>query len=195
MTKLAHLRLRLTPRAGSQPGPTDVVRTTVGRVFERPARGRAVADQQQGAIHEIADNLFDVPAMAQQCLARHWMERSPGERQEFVQLLKGLLARAYVNQLKSYAGGRIDYTSETVDGQLATVRCKVTISQRRDIAISYRLHRVGARWAVYDVSIDGASFLVSYRDRLHRMIDSSSYADLIWRMRLKDVETAAAQPA
>jgi hypothetical protein len=44
---------------------------------------------------------------------------------------------------------------------------------------------VGTRWAVYDVAVQGVSFVGNYRGQFDRIIRSSSYQSLMRELRAK----------
>jgi len=44
---------------------------------------------------------------------------------------------------------------------------------------------------VYDVLIDGMSFVSTYRAQFNRVIQTSSYDDLVQKLRTKELENAA----
>jgi phospholipid transport system substrate-binding protein len=68
-------------------------------------------------------------------------------------------------------------------------------SPRSRIPIDYRLRRVGSRWVVYDIVIEGVSFVSSYEGHVNQTIERSSFGELVWKMRLKEVEAAIPSPA
>jgi phospholipid transport system substrate-binding protein len=118
-----------------------------------------------------------------------WTARTPAERAEFVGLFTDLLERAYIGRIESYAGEKIVYPSEKVDGDFAVVRSRIVPRRRtadsrvHDTVLEYRLMRRERRWKVYDVLIDGVSFVSTYRSQFDRIIKSSSYATLVDRLR------------
>jgi phospholipid transport system substrate-binding protein len=123
--------------------------------------------------------------MARRALAIHWRDRTPQEQGEFVLVFKQLLGRAYLGKLENYAGEQIVYLGETVDGDFATVRSKIVTGRGAEIPVDYRLHLVGARWAVYDVAVQGVSFVGNYRGQFDKIIRSSSYQSLMRELRAK----------
>ena len=181
----------------SMVSPTDVIRVAVeqvAQVAEDEDLGRPVAAERRRAeIRRIAENLFDFQEMARRSLARHWTDRTEEERQEFVRLFTDLLERVYFGKLENYSSERILYVNETVDGDYATVRSKIVIGKKGELPIEYRLHLVGSRWAVYDVMIDGVSFVSTYRAQFNRVIQTSSYDDLVQKLRTKELENAASE--
>lgn len=188
----------LIATAGAQGiAPRDVVQSAVSRVIqvidaaqERPQLTRAGRPEQDAArrqIRRIASELFDFDEVSRRALGRHWTGRSRDEQAEFVALFTELLERAYVGKIEAYSGERIVYTSEVVDGEYATVRSRVQTTQRNDVGLDYRLHLADGRWKVYDVLIDGVSFVSTYRSEFNRIIKLHSWDELMGRLRKKQV--------
>jgi len=175
--------------------PTEVIRVAVeqvAQVAEDADLGRpAAAERRRIEIRRIAENLFDFQEMARRSLARHWTDRTAEQRDEFVRLFADLLERVYFGKLENYSAERMVYVGETVDGDYATVRSKVLTGRKGELPIEYRLHLVGSRWAVYDVLIDGMSFVGTYRAQFNRVIQTSSYDDLVQKLRTKELENSA----
>jgi phospholipid transport system substrate-binding protein len=69
------------------------------------------------------------------------------------------------------------------------VRSKIVVPrQRRDTAVEYRLHVRNGRWKVYDVLIDGVSFVSTYRGEFNRVITASSYNGLVDALRSRRLQ-------
>jgi phospholipid transport system substrate-binding protein len=62
------------------------------------------------------------------------------------------------------------------------------------VALSYRLHLLGSRWAVYDIAVDGISLVSSYRSQFARIIQTSSYEELLRRLRSREAVATAIEP-
>lgn len=186
----AWLLLAVSP--ASMPSPTEVIQVAVEqvvRVVEDSELARpAAAERRRMEIRRIAERLFDFPEMARRSLARHWTDRTSQEREEFVRLFTAILERSYFGKIENFSGERIVYTGEAVDGEYATVRSKVITSRKTEIPIEYRLHLVNSRWVVYDVLIEGVSFVSTYRAQFNRLIQTSSYEGLMDKMRSKEQE-------
>jgi hypothetical protein len=58
------------------------------------------------------------------------------------------------------------------------------------MALAYRLHLVNSRWAVYDVLIEGVSFVGNYRSQFNRIISKGSYEDLVRKLKTGGLEGA-----
>jgi phospholipid transport system substrate-binding protein len=167
--------------------PTEAVQTRVEsviRVLEDPAlkeAGRLA--ERRATIRRIAHELFDFEETTRRCLGRHWHGRTPAERAEFVALFADLLERTYIGRIEQYSGEPVVFAGETVDGERATVRTRLAIKGAGGVPIDYRVHRRHARWQVYDVTIEGVSLVGNYRAQFNRIIQTSSYEDLVQRLR------------
>jgi len=174
-------------------GPRETVETAVVRVVEvlqQPEATGPAQSERAAEIKRIARELFDFDEIARRALSRHWAGRTPVQHTEFVGLFTGLLERSYMNRIEAYAGERIVYTGEAVDGTFATVRSKVITQRRTELGIDYRMHLRGSRWQVYDVLIDGVSFVSTYRSQFDRVIQAESYGALVERLRKRTLDTA-----
>ena len=135
-------------------------------------------------LRRIAVELFDFDEMARRTLSRHWTSRTRAERAEFVMLFTDLLERSYVGRVEGYTGEKVNYVGESVDGGYAVVRSRIVSPRgRAETALDYRLHRRDGRWMVYDVLIDGVSFVSTYRGQFNRVISASSYGALVEALR------------
>jgi len=172
--------------------PTEQLRGRIDRVLkildpESKQDGRS--EERRAAIRKIAHETFDFREISQRSLARHWQGRTPAERDEFVQLFADVLERSYINQIEQYSGGeKIQYLGDAIDGDQAYVRTKIVTRQGTEVPVDYRMHKVGERWLVYDVSVEGVSLVSNYRAQFDRIIRSSSYKQLAEKLKAKKDE-------
>jgi phospholipid transport system substrate-binding protein len=172
--------------------PTDQLKGSIERavkILEDPALkqdGRVA--ERRTAIRKVANDIFDFAETARRSLGRHWQNRTDAEREEFIKLFGDLLERSYISKIDLYGGERITYLGESVDGDLATVRTKMTTKQGAEVPIDYRMLRRGDRWFIYDVSIEGVSLVSNYRTQFNKIIQTSSYQELVKRMKTKQEE-------
>jgi len=173
--------------------PTDQLRSQIDRVVKTVEDPELKKDSRvrdrRVAVRKIADEIFDFNETAKRSLARHWLQRTPAERKEFVDLFANLLERSYVSKIELYNGERIAYLGDTVDGDQATVRTKIVTKQGTEIPIEYKMQRTGGdRWLVYDVIIEGVSLIANYRTQFNKIIQTSSYQELVKKMKTKQAE-------
>lgn len=166
-------------------GPTDQLREytdQVTKVLDDPSLPR---QDRRAAVRKIAHEAFDISESAQRVLARHWQARTPAERDEFTQLFADLLERTYIARMDEYGGERIRYTGETVDGNFASVRARIVTRSGTEVAVESRMNLRGDRWLIYDILIENVSLVANYRSQFDRIIRSSSYEELVKRLKTK----------
>ena len=179
-------------RPATAGGPAEQLRGQVDRVLktlEDPdLKKDGKAKERRVAVRKIAEDIFDFSETAKRSLGRHWAGRTPAERGEFVALFSDLLERSYLSKLEVYGGEKIAYGAEAIDGDQATVRTKIVTKQGSEIPIDYRMLRKGDRWLVYDVMIEGVSLVSNYRTQFNKIIQTSSYQELVKKMKTKQEE-------
>ena len=70
-----------------------------------------------------------------------------------------------------------------MDGDHAIVRAKVMTRQQTEVPVEARLLRKTDRWLIYDILIENISLIGNYRAQFDRIIRTSSYEDLVKRLR------------
>ena len=156
------------------------------RVLKESASATAGSSaERRAAVIAIADDIFDWTEMTRRSLARHWSALDPRQRTEFVGLFRELLAHSYMSRLEEYSGEAIRYLSERVDGDYASVRTTITTMAGSVVPVVYRMTRSGGLWRIYDVRIEGVSLVSNYRTQFNSIIQTSSYAELVARLREK----------
>src|SRR6266850_1523351 len=169
--------------------PTEQVREytdAVIKVLEDPAlKSDDKRPERRAAVRKIAAEIFDVQETARRALGPHWQQRTPQQRDEFVHLFAELLEQTYISKIDLFGGERLRFTEEKVDGDNAIVRAKVMTRQQTEVPVEARLLRKGDRWLVYDILIENISLIGNYRAQFDRIIRTSSYDDLVKRLRIR----------
>ena len=195
---IACLLVAETVPAAPTVSPRDAVEAAVARFTNIMQNGRsdgaAVTADHFVAIREIVREMFDFDEISRRALSGHWQTLQSDEQAEFVTLFRDLLERAYLAQVEAAGGQQITFLGESIDGSgSATVRSKVASRYGTETPLDYRLHVIDGRWRIYDVVVQGVSFIASYRSQFDRVIRAESYSSLRERLQKKAAETTAAQ--
>jgi len=181
-----------TVRAGE---PMDAVKQSTDRILkvlkDPELKAKSKEPEKRRLLRKVADERFDWEEMAKRSLATHWGERTPEERKEFVSLFADLLERSYMGKIEGYKNEKIVLEKENVDADFAVVESNVVTEREVEIPINYRLHKKGSDWLVYDVSIEGVSLVNNYRTQFNNIIMSSSYQELVKKLKTKQIQEAA----
>lgn len=143
--------------------------------FKQERRGRIVA---------IVKQHFDFREMSQSALAIHWKTLNARERDDFVELFTKLLEKTYIDRIDTYSDEKVVFKKQIVRGKKALVYSDF-IKDNIEIPVNYKLKNNNDRWMVYDVVIEGVSFIRNYRTQFQSILDKEKYAGLISRMEEK----------
>jgi phospholipid transport system substrate-binding protein len=186
------------PASADAGAPTDQLKVSVEqivKVLEDPGlKPEAKLKERRAAIRKEAEVVFDFSETAKRALGRHWQAISEKDRQEFTALFSDLIERAYISKIERYSGERIAYAGEAIDGGLATVRTRFVTKQGTEVPVDYRMQQRGDRWLVYDVAVEGVSLINNYRTQFDKIIQTSSYAELVRKMKAAEVAPPPASP-
>ncbi len=169
--------------------PLDLVRTTVDRaiqILKDPELSSP--DRKKERVERLRETLvaiFDYEEMAKRALGPHWRQRTPAEQEEFVKLFRDFLERVYSDKIGLYGGEKVRFGREVMDNEFAQVESTIIRPKGEEIAVVYKLRQVNGQWKVYDAIVENISIINNYRSQFDRVISSSSYEELVKRLRGK----------
>ena len=178
-------------------GPTQAIQRTHGRInrllSKRVRTGSAEDKRIREQVKREVNAFLDFEELAKLALGRHWTARTAKEQKEFVDILRQVIERSYVKQLRSNQDYKLEYRKESLQGKTASVLTAVKVVKNRrttEILIEYKLRRTPSGWMVYDVITDDVSIVKNYRSSFNRIIRKESYDALVKKMRDKLQETS-----
>jgi len=169
--------------------PLDLVRTTVDRAIQilkdPKLSSRDKKKERVDRLREALDAIFDYEEMAKRALGPHWRQRTPAEQQEFVKLFHDFLEGVYSDKVDLYGGEKVRFGREVMDNEFVQVESTIIQPKGDEIAVVYKLRQVNGQWKVYDAVVENVSIINNYRSQFDRVISSSSYEELVKRLREK----------
>ncbi|MBN2059723.1 MAG: ABC transporter substrate-binding protein [Deltaproteobacteria bacterium] len=141
--------------------------------------------ERRKLIREAVDEIFDWEAFSRRALGRHWRGRTDNEKKEFIELFGKLLERTYMDKTRQYSGEKAIFLKEIVDGDYGVAETSVLTSDGKEVEVIYRAQKKEGKWRVYDVQVEGVSFVNNYRVQFNDIITKSSYAELVRRLNEK----------
>ncbi len=175
--------------------PTDQLKVAVDQIIlilEDPAlKSDAKLDERRAAIRREAEKVFDFKETSKRALGTHWQRLGDKDREEFAALFADLLERSYIAKIERYNGEKTVYAGDAIDGDLAVVKTRFIMKSGRDVPVDYRMHRRGDRWLVYDVIVEGISLVGNYRTQFNKILQTSSYQELVARLKEKHNDMGA----
>ena len=124
---------------------------------------------------------FDFSRMARLAVGRNWAQASDAQKQALTNEFRTLLVRTYSTSLSQYRNQTIEVKPTRVGAQdkEATVKTAVIQQGGPPIPIDYAMQKEESGWKVYDVVIDGASLVTTYRGTFNDQIQKGGIDGLI----------------
>ena len=176
-------------RAANAGEPLDVIKGAAERALQVLKDPKLLPKDKRKErverLKEIVDPVFDYEEMAKRTLGAHWRRRTPAEQQEFVKLFHDFIEKVYSDKIDLYEGEKIVFGRETVDQDFAQVESNVINVKGETYAMVYRMRRADGKWKVYDTVLENISIVNNYRSQFDRVITTSSFEELLKRLREK----------
>jgi len=124
---------------------------------------------------------FDFERMTRLAVGRNWAQATDAQKQALIKEFRTLLVRTYSISLSQYRNQTIDVKPARVGAQDkdAVVRTAVIQQGGPPIPIDYSMERAESGWKVYDVVIDGASLVTTYRGTFNDQVQRGGLDGLI----------------
>lgn len=143
------------------------------------ARRQELAENPQ-ALYSIIDAAllrhFDTRYAARLVLPRNWTSITSEQRQQFLDALSGSLVRRYAIGALKHHETRIRMIPFRLklmkpgEEQFATVKTMVTLDSGIEVPVDYAMRWSESQWKIYDVKIEGRSYVLYYRGVIARQL-------------------------
>jgi phospholipid transport system substrate-binding protein len=104
--------------------------------------------------------------MTQSALAKNWRGTTPEQQDRLISAFKDLLVGSYSKALVTYRDRKIEFRALRGDSAMGdvTVRSELAQNGKQPTVIDYDMAKSPTGWKIYDIKVDGASLIVTYRD-------------------------------
>ena len=134
-------------------------------------------------ISKIVTPVFDFPLMGKLALGRtHWPKLTRPQREKFARLFTELLKTSYLAKIELYKDEKVLFKPSTQKKKTIIYIPTELIHKDKKVAILYKLRKVGKRWKIYDVEIQGVSILLTYRSQFDEILRRGTVEDLLSRL-------------
>ncbi|MFZ9872411.1 MAG: MlaC/ttg2D family ABC transporter substrate-binding protein [Steroidobacteraceae bacterium] len=172
--------------------PNALIDTAANAMVTELESRRAELRKDPAKLGELVDRIllphFDVNHAARLVLGRHWRTATPEQRQQFIDAFYGSLMSNYGDALLEFTGDRIKVlpTPVPADAVSASVRTEVRRSNGTRVPVNYSLRKTEAGWKVWDVVIEGISYVKSFREDFGAEIDQKGLDAVIQRLQAQN---------
>ncbi len=168
--------------------PNAVIESSVTLLAEKlDGRQQELSDNRDelyAIIDEILMPRFDRRFAAQVVLAKHWRTASEEQRTRFIEAFYRALLRKYADGVLEFDPDMIEVLPYRGDAtkKRTKVRSTVLMDDGSKVAVDYELVKRKAGWLVFNVVIEGVSYVRNFRAELDSEIRGSSLEAVIERL-------------
>jgi phospholipid transport system substrate-binding protein len=124
---------------------------------------------------------FDFERMTRLAVGRNWAQATDAQKQALIKEFRTLLVRTYSSSLSQYRDQTIEVKPARVGAQDKDAVVRTAVIQRGGppIPIDYSMEKADGGWKVFDVVIDGASLVTTYRGTFNDQVQRGGLDGLI----------------
>ena len=168
--------------------PRDVVANTAGEVAERLDGRRPYYRQHPEELYALINEIllpnFDLRYAGYKVMGdSNWKAASGAQKKEFVETFYQFLLRSYATGLLSLVPESLVIEDEFQSNEkFASIQTSVREDTGSVIPVNYRLRLSKQGWRVYDVRIEGVSYVENYHNQFSAEIDALGLESVIARL-------------
>lgn len=168
--------------------PNAVIEESVALLAEKLDGRKAELAADRQALYALIDEIllprFDRRFAAQVVLAKHWRTASDEQKTRFIEAFYQALVRRYADGVLEFDPDKISVLPYRGDDtkKRTKVRTTILLDDGNKAAVDYDLVKRANGWLVFNVVIEGVSYVRNYRTELDAEIRASSLDAVIERL-------------
>ncbi len=179
--------------------PNDVVQAAAD-ALEVALEGRKdELAKDRDALYAMVDDIllpiFDRRYAAQLVLGKHWRNANADERGDFVEAFYGSLLRKYVDGVLEFDQSSLEILPFRGDDTKprATVKTIVQLENGTKVPVNYGVVKRESGWMMFDVTIEGISYVRNFRAELNAEIQAKGLRAVIDRLNGEQTTASASE--
>lgn len=179
--------------------PNDVVQGAADELAAGLDGRKEELAENRDALYELIDKIllprFDRRYAAQLVLGRHWRDASDTERDEFIDAFYKSLVRKYGDGILNYDQDKMEILPFRGDETKprTTVKTLVRLEDGTKVPVNYAVVKRDNGWKMFDVTIEGISYVRNFRTELNAEIQAKGLRAVIDRLNGEQQTASAGQ--
>ena len=162
-----------------------LLKTKIDNVLGILSQKEVTEETKRQQIMDVINPVINFSLMAKLTLGKeNWGRLTPDERNRFVDMFVERLKASYLNKITLYSDQTVTYEKAVEESGKVQAPTYLETKDGR-IEIIYKFYSADGQWQVYDVEIDGVSFIKSYRSQFDEVLKNGTVEDLF--AQLKDI--------
>jgi len=153
-------------------------------------------DELFALINDVLLPHFDTRYAGRLVLGKHWKAASDEQRREFIDVFYDFLLQSYSNGVLKFDQSMVKILPlrGEADDKRMVVKTEMRLDDGTQIPVNYSMRKSSAGWKVYDVRIEGVSYIQNYRNQFNAEIGATGVDAVIERLRTENAAANTAKP-
>ena len=176
------------PAAAQAVTPDEFITEAVMVLSEKMDGRRGELAKDPAMLYALIDEVllprFDRRTAARQVLAKHWRSASEEQQNRFIEAFYTILVQRYADGVLDFEHDRIKVLPFRGDDskKMVTVKTRVDLEDGTNVSVNYTLINSDPGWMMFDVMIEGVSYVRNFRAEFDSEINASSLEEVIVRL-------------
>jgi len=173
----------------ADPGsPDEVIQGAVNELTEKLDGRKEQLAEDKDALYAVINDIllprFDRKFAAQLVLAKHWRDASEEQRERFIDAFYNSLLHKYADGILEFDESRIEVIAFRGDAtaKRTLVKTNVTLGDGTKVPVHYDLVNRDDHWLIFNVKVEGVSYISNYRTELDAEVRATSLEAVIDRL-------------
>lgn len=178
--------------------PDVLIKNTAQEVLDIVKQDKDIREGDKKKVLELVDAKvlphFDFERMTRLAVGKAWRTATPEQKKTLVTEFRNLLVRTYTNAFTRYRDQTVEVKPLKMPAGADEVTVKTVINKpsAQSIAVDYEMEKTADGWKAFDLSVEGASLVTTYRGTFSEQIQQAGIDGLIKTLMEKNAANGAA---
>lgn len=168
--------------------PNDVIQATADELEAALDGRKEELTADKVALYAMIDSIllpkFDRRYAAQLVLGRPWRDATEDQRSRFIEGFYSSMLRRYANGVLEFDQSKMEILPfrGDLEKKRTTVKTTVVLNDGTKVPVNYEMVKRDSGWMMFDVKIEGISYIRNYKTEINAEIQATSLDAVIERL-------------
>lgn len=171
----------MATHAAASEAPEQIVRSASKDVLDIIKKNDKDPSKTRDLVDARLSPMADYKRMTALATGQYWKSATPAQQDALTTEFRTMMVRTYLGALTLYKNAQINIkgTRAGNDADEQNVRTEVSLPGQKPIPLDFSFEKQGSDWKVYDISVDGISFINNHRNQFGSVIRKDGIDGLI----------------
>ncbi len=174
--------------AHAEQSPHEIIEVAANSIAAEMKGRQDYLAENRGELYALIDEIlaphFDTRYAGRLVLGKHWKKVTREQRNRFIEVFYEFLLQSYANGVLKFDDDAVSVNAAEVgaDVKRTVVNTEMRLDDGSRIPVNYSMRKSKDGWRVYDVRIEGVSYIQNYRNQFNAEISALGIEAVIERL-------------